>query len=69
MGSDLYNNLIRYFVSHLKTLREVRTLVDLNEWASGLILGNSRHRTRSRTKNYSDITLASGIGTPPARTT
>lgn len=24
MGSDLYNNLIRYFVQHLKTLRDVR---------------------------------------------
>ena len=24
MGSDLYNNLIRYFVAHLKTLRTVR---------------------------------------------
>lgn len=23
MGSDLYNNLIRYFVTHLKGLREV----------------------------------------------
>lgn len=23
MGSDLYNNLIRYFVNHLKTLRTV----------------------------------------------
>ena len=23
MGSDLYNNLIRYFVNHLKTLRAV----------------------------------------------
>ena len=25
MGSDLYNNLIRYFVNHLKSLREVRS--------------------------------------------
>lgn len=24
MGSDLYNNLIRYFVCHLKLLRDVR---------------------------------------------
>lgn len=24
MGSDLYNNLIRYFVTHLKGLKEVR---------------------------------------------
>ena len=24
MGSDLYNNLIRYFVEHLRGLREVR---------------------------------------------
>lgn len=24
MGSDLYNNLIRYFVTHLKGLRDVR---------------------------------------------
>ena len=23
MGSDLYNNLIRYFVNHLKTLKTV----------------------------------------------
>lgn len=23
MGSDLYNNLIRYFVTHLKSLRDV----------------------------------------------
>ena len=26
MGSDLYNNLIRYFINHLKTLRDVRTI-------------------------------------------
>jgi hypothetical protein len=25
MGADLYNNLIRYFVTHLKSLREVST--------------------------------------------
>ena len=25
MGSDLYNNLIRYFVQHLKSLRDVGT--------------------------------------------
>lgn len=24
MGSDLYNNLIRYFIEHLRGLREVR---------------------------------------------
>jgi hypothetical protein len=24
MGSDLYNNLIRYFITHLKSLRDVR---------------------------------------------
>ncbi len=24
MGSDLYNNLIRYFIAHLKTLKEVK---------------------------------------------
>lgn len=27
MGSDLYNNLIRYFVAHLKTLRDVSMLI------------------------------------------
>ena len=27
MGSDLYNNLIRYFVTHLKGLKEVRILL------------------------------------------
>lgn len=27
MGSDLYNNLIRYFVTHLKGLKEVRMLL------------------------------------------
>ena len=25
MGSDLYNNLIRYFIQHLRSLRDVRT--------------------------------------------
>ena len=24
MGSDLYNNLIRYFIQHLRSLRDVR---------------------------------------------
>lgn len=27
MGSDLYNNLIRYFVTHLKGLREVSAMI------------------------------------------
>jgi hypothetical protein len=27
MGSDLYNNLIRYFVTHLKGLKEVWILL------------------------------------------
>jgi hypothetical protein len=30
MGSDLYNNLIRYFITHLKELRDVRTLSHLS---------------------------------------
>ena len=29
MGSDLYNNLIRYFVTHLKGLRDVSALIVL----------------------------------------
>lgn len=28
VGSDLYNNLIRYFVQHLKGLKDVRRIED-----------------------------------------
>ena len=39
MGSDLYNNLIRYFIVHLKSLREVCRLL---HYATYLILISPR---------------------------
>ena len=41
MGSDLYNNLIRYFIQHLRSLRDVR-IYSLDE------LPGSPHPARRR---------------------
>lgn len=66
MGSDLYNNLIRYFVAHLKGLRDVSpysfTKLPL------LMRHPRRKQTRYRTKPCYDITLRNGIGIRQART-
>lgn len=47
MGSDLYNNLIRYFVTHLKGLREVRKFTDaFSEWLTFCNRTGNRNSTR-----------------------
>jgi len=66
MGSDLYNNLIRYFVTHLKGLREVS--IDI-QW----IWPNAEWRllrkpTRCKMRHYCGITLVNGRGIPLAPT-
>ena len=74
MGSDLYNNLIRYFVKHLKGLRTVSTprIVlattprNLLTWA---LVSPSRHRTATKMRRYYGTTLRSGIGTRLAQIT
>ena len=66
MGSDLYNNLIRYFVTHLKGLKEVRNF-PLSNYP--LLMGNHSNRTLYKTRLSYDITLASGTDTRRERTT
>ena len=68
MGSDLYNNLIRYFVNHLKTLRTVSLRsrhtrsnpLDPSAW---LRYATFRHPTLSRTRRCCGIMPRSGTDT------
>ena len=63
MGSDLYNNLIRYFVVHLKGLREVSLRRSLR---SGPLTGvMARKPMVYRMKTFYGTTLESGTDTRP----
>ena len=74
MGSDLYNNLIRYFVNHLKGLRTVSTprivfaTTPRNHltWAP---VPPSRHRTATKTRRCYGTMLRNGTDTRPVQTT
>lgn len=63
MGSDLYNNLIRYFVNHLKTLRTV-SQHPRHSCFKSVDLSASSNRTRSRTKHCCGTMLKNGTATP-----
>lgn len=68
MGSDLYNNLIRYFITHLKTLRDViMNSVSSRSSIHDAICFSNQIRFRMR-RSYA-TTPQNGIGIQPARTT
>ena len=67
MGSDLYNNLIRYFITHLKTLRDVimNPVRSRSSIHDAICFSN---RTPSRMRRSYATTLQNGIVTQPAQT-
>lgn len=67
MGSDLYNNLIRYFVAHLKELKDVSDYAVFGVRA--VLIVAYRPRIPCRTRSYYVTTLPSGTGLRPARIT
>lgn len=70
MGSDLYNHLIRYFVGHLKTLREVRHLFLFFLLSRVSDPSHVRsHPTASKMRPYYGTTRRNGIGTLLVQTT